>query len=68
MNKSKAALERAVTAAACSVIGAGMYYNTPPAVTYDDNLRRSNGAWTFKRKKKRRRAAGKSKRVNRRKR
>ncbi|MCX4357460.1 MAG: hypothetical protein OSJ43_14810 [Oscillospiraceae bacterium] len=51
MNKNKAALAQAVTAAACSVIGTGMYNNTPPAVSYDDNPRRSKGAWAFKHKK-----------------
>lgn len=65
MNKSKAAFAQAVTAAACSVIGTGMYYNTPHAVSYDDNPRRSKGARAFKRKKKRRRAADKSRRANR---
>lgn len=68
MNKNKAALARAVTAAACSVIGMAMYDSVPPAVSYDDNPRRSKGARAFKHKKKRRRAADKSKRVNRRKR
>ena len=65
MNKNKAALAHAVTAAACSVIGTGMYSDTPPAVSYDDNPRRSKGARAFKHKKKRRRAADKSRRANR---
>lgn len=65
MNKSKAALAQAVTAAACSVIGTGMYNNTPPVVSYDDNPRRSKGARAFKHKKERRRAADKSRRLNR---
>ncbi len=65
MNKSKASLARAVTAAACSVIGMAMYDSVPPAVSCDDNPWRSKGARAFKRKKKRRRAADKSRRVNR---
>ncbi len=65
MNKNKAAFAQAVTAAACSVIGTGMYNNTSPAVSYDDNPYRSKGARVFKHKKKRRKTAENSRRINR---
>ena len=67
MDTKKQALAQAVVGAACAVIGTGMYDNTPPVVSYDDNPWRSKGARAFKHKKKRRKAADKSKRVNRRK-
>lgn len=65
MNKSKVAFAQAVTAAVCSVIGAGMYYNTPPAVSYDDNPPCSKVTRANRRKKKRRKTAEKSRRINR---
>lgn len=68
MNTKKEHLVQAVVGAASAVIGAGMYNNTPPAVSYDDNPWRSKGARAFKHKKKRRKTADSSKRVNRRKR
>ena len=68
MNTKKQAFAQAVVGVACSVIGAGMYYSTPPAVSCDDNPYRSKGARAFKHKKKRRKTANSSKKVNRRKR
>ena len=65
MNTNKAALAQAVVGAVISVIGVGMYDSTPPAVSYDDNPYRSQGARAFKRKKRRRKNADKSKRANR---
>lgn len=65
MNTNKAKLTQAVVGAASSVIGAGMYDSTPPAVSYDDNPYRSKGARIFRRKKRRRKIADKSKRANR---
>lgn len=65
MNTKKAALAQAVVGVACSVIGTGMYDNTSPAVSYDDNPWRSKGARAFKHKKKRRKAADNSRRTNR---
>lgn len=68
MDTNKKAFAQAIVGAACATIGMGMYNNTPPAVSYDDNPWRSKGARAFKHKKKRRKAADKSKRINRRKR
>ena len=66
MNTKKQEFVQAIVGAACSVIGAGMYDSTTPAVSYDENPWRSKGARAFKHKKKRRKAADKSRRANRR--
>ena len=65
MNTNKAKFAQAVVGAACSVIGTGMYDSTPPAVSYDDNPYRSEGARAFKHKKRRRKIADKSRKTNR---